>query len=223
MTRPRRALAAERIDGLAGLAKLGEQLGARARQQALQQRQRDEQAHRLAREADLFRDEVADAVPLPPSGRSQPERPAPLPEPRQRQLDERAVLDASLSDDIGIEQYLETDDALSYRRHGIEPDVVRRLRRGEWTVKGQLDLHGLRTDEAREALSAFLGRALREEWRCVRVIHGKGLGSAGREPVLKVRVPRWLVQRQEVLAFCQARPNDGGAGALVVLLRLPAR
>lgn len=223
MTRPRRALAAERIDGLADLAKLGEQLGARARQQALQQRQRDEQAHRLAREADLFRDEVADAVPLPPSGRSQPERPAPLPEPRQRQLDERAVLDASLSDDIGIEQYLETDDALSYRRHGIEPDVVRRLRRGEWTVKGQLDLHGLRTDEAREALSAFLGRALREEWRCVRVIHGKGLGSAGREPVLKVRVPRWLVQRQEVLAFCQARPNDGGAGALVVLLRLPAR
>jgi DNA-nicking Smr family endonuclease len=143
--------------------------------------------------------------------------------PRQRELDERAVLDASLSDEIGIEQYLETDEALSYRRHGIGPDVVRRLRRGEWAVKGQIDLHGLRADEAREALGAFLNRALRDEWRCVRVIHGKGLGSVGREPVLKARVPRWLVQRQEVLAFCQARPNDGGSGALIVLLRLPAR
>ncbi len=133
------------------------------------------------------------------------------------------MLDASLSDEIGIELYLETDEALSYRRHGIGPDVVRRLRRGEWAVKGQIDLHGLRTDEAREALTAFLNRALRDEWRCVRVIHGKGLGSVGREPVLKAKVPRWLVQRQEVLAFCQARPNDGGSGALIVLLRLPAR
>jgi len=223
MTRPRRPAVAERIDGLAGLGTLGEQLRARARQQAIDQRQRHEQARRLEREAGLFRDAVADATPLPPAGRVDPNRPAPPAEPRQRQLDERAVLDSSLSDDIGIEQYLETDEALSYRRHGIGPDVVRRMRRGEWAVKGQIDLHGLRSDEAREALGAFLNRALREEWRCVRVIHGKGLGSAGREPVLKVRVPRWLVQRQEVLAFCQARPNDGGAGALVVLLRLPAR
>lgn len=221
MTRATRRPGTERIDGLAGLGPLATRLNAQAREQA--ERRRHEQASRQAREANLFRDAVADAVPLPPAGRADPKRPAPASVPRQRELDERAVLDASLSDEIGIEQYLETDEALSYRRHGIGPDVVRRLRRGEWAVKGQVDLHGLRTDEAREALTAFLNRALRDEWRCVRVIHGKGLGSVGREPVLKAKVPRWLVQRQEVLAFCQARPNDGGSGALIVLLRLPAR
>ena len=223
MSRARRTAALERLDGLAALSTLGEQLRARAAARALDERSRREQAHRLAREADLFRDEVADAVPLAPSGRADPKRPPPPAEPRQRALDERAVLDASLSDEIGLEQYLETDEALSYRRHGIGADIVRRLRRGEWTVKGQIDLHGLRADDAREALTAFLNRALRDDWRCVRVIHGKGLGSAGREPVLKAKVPRWLVQRQEVLAFCQARPNDGGAGALIVLLRMPQR
>jgi len=223
MSRARRRPGSERIDGLAALGPLATQLKAQAREQVEAERRQREQANRLAREANLFREAVADAVPLPPAGRADPNRPAPASVPRQRQLDERAVLVASLSDEIGIEQYLETDEALSYRRHGIGPDVVRRLRRGEWTVKGQIDLHGLRADEAREALTAFLNCALRDEWRCVRVIHGKGLGSVGREPVLKAKVPRWLVQRQEVLAFCQARPNDGGSGALIVLLRLPAR
>ena len=143
-----------------------------------------------------------------------------MPAPRQRELDDRAVLDESMSDEIDIERLLDTDEALSYQRSGIGPDVVRRLRRGEWTVQRQIDLHGLRVDEAREALAAFLALAVRDQQRCVRVIHGKGLGSIGREPVLKNKVPRWLVQRQEVLAFCQARPNDGGAGALIVLLRV---
>lgn len=223
MTRARRSAPVERLQGLAELGALGERLRALARQRAIEQRELRERMLRQAREANLFRDEVADAVPLAPTGRVDPQRAPPPPAPRQRELDERAVLESSLSDEIGIEQYLETDEALSYRRHGIGPDVVRRLRRGEWAVKAQIDLHGLRVDEAREALAAFLNRALREERRCVRVIHGKGLGSAGREPVLKAKVPRWLVQRQEVLAFCQARPNDGGAGALIVLLRLPAR
>lgn len=223
MSRARRAAPAEPLQGLQALGALAERLRASARSQALDEQARERLARQRTHEADLFRGAIADAVPLAPSGRVDPHRPAPPPAPRQRELDERAVLAASLSDDIGIEQYLETDEALSYRRHGIGPDVVRRLRRGEWTVKGQIDLHGLRTDEARAALATFLNRALREEWRCVRIIHGKGLGSIGREPVLKVRVPRWLVQRQDVLAFCQARPNDGGAGALVVLLRLPAR
>lgn len=223
MTRARRPAPVERLQGFEELGALGERLRALARQRAIEQRELRERMLKQAREANLFRDEVADAVPLAPTGRVDPQRAPPPPAPRQRELDERAVLESSLSDEIGIEQYLETDEALSYRRHGVGPDVVRRLRRGEWAVKGQIDLHGLRVDEAREALAAFLNRALREERRCVRVIHGKGLGSAGREPVLKARVPRWLAQRREVLAFCQARPNDGGAGALVVLLSLPAR
>lgn len=223
MTKRRGAPTATRLDGLAALEPLGERLRDQARQRALEEQRERERAHTTARAAHLFRDAVADAVPLAPTGRVVPERVPPPAIPRQRELDEQAALAASLSDEIGIEQFLETDDALSYRRDGIGAEIVRRLRRGEWSVNGQLDLHGLRSDEARAALVAFLDRARRESWRCVRVIHGKGLGSAGREPVLKARVPRWLVQRQDVLAFCQARPNDGGSGALIVLLALPAR
>ena len=80
-------------------------------------------------------------------------------------------------------------------------------------------MHGLRSDEAREALGQFIRDAVRQGWRCLRVVHGKGLGSPGREPVLKAKVQRWLVQKSEVLAFVQAKPAEGGAGALVVLLR----
>lgn len=223
MRRAQRGAPRQRLAGLQALDALGERLRAQARERAPGREQGREPAREQAREADLFREAIAGAVPLAPDGRIDTHRPAPPASPRQRELDEHAVLEALLCDEIGVEQFLETDETLSYRRPGIGPDVVRRLRRGQWTINGQIDLHGLRSHEAREALSGFLARALREEWRCVRVIHGKGLGSAGREPVLKARVPRWLAQRREVLAFCQARPNDGGAGALVVLLRLPAR
>ena len=180
-----------------------------------------EQAARAAREASLFRTEIADATPLAPHGRIVPDRERPPPQPRQREQDDREVLELSLSDEIDIERFLDTDDSLSWRREGIGPDVVRRLRRGEWTVRSQIDLHGLRVDQARAALVEFLSDAVRSEWRCLRIIHGKGLGSPSREPVLKGKVKKWLAQRAEVLAFCQARPNDGGSGALIVLLQAP--
>jgi DNA-nicking Smr family endonuclease len=141
------------------------------------------------------------------------------PTPRQRQLDEQAVMREALSDDFDVETLLHTDEALSYRRPGLGPDVVRKLREGQWSIQRQIDLHGLRTDEAREALGQFVRETHQLGLRCVRVVHGKGLGSPGRTPVLKGRVLRWLVQKNEVLAFVQARPADGGAGALVVLLK----
>ena len=93
------------------------------------------------------------------------------------------------------------------------------LRRGVWAIQAQLDLHGLRRDEARERLAGFLRESGRAGLRCVRVIHGKGNGSPGREPVLKGKVRSWLVQKSEVIAFAQARAQDGGHGALLVLLR----
>ena len=101
--------------------------------------------------------------------------------------------------------------------------MTARLRRGHWAVQGQIDLHGLRVDEAREALGAFVRDAVRAGLRCVRVVHGKGLGSPGRAPVLKAKVHGWLIQKKEVLAFVQAKPLEGGAGALLVLLAQPAR
>jgi DNA-nicking Smr family endonuclease len=123
-----------------------------------------------------------------------------------------------LSDDIDIELLLQTDESLSWKRDELSHQIIPKLRRGHWSVKAHLDLHGMRVDEAREALVAFLSDALKREIRCVRIVHGKGLGSINKEPILKNKVLRWLVQREEVLAFCQARPNDGGSGALIVLL-----
>lgn len=178
----------------------------------------NKQAIERARERQLLDDAFDGVTPLRTPDRiaHQPARPDPT--PRQREQDEQAALRASLSDDIGIEQYLETDEELSYRADGIGPEVVPRLRRGTWRISAQLDLHGLRRDEARETLVSFLDDCRRHNHRCVRVIHGKGLGSVNREPVLKGKVRKWLVQRADVLAFCQARPNDGGSGALLVLL-----
>ena len=136
----------------------------------------------------------------------------------QHQLDEMAVMREAISDEFDVETLLDTDDALSFRRPGMGPDVTRKLRRGGWSIQGQLDLHGLRQDDARESLSQFIKDAHKTGWRCVRVVHGKGLSSPGKTPVLKGKVQSWLIQKNEVLAFVQARPAQGGAGALVVLL-----
>ena len=158
-------------------------------------------------------------MPLRHAVRAAVERPRPHPLPRQREKDEAAVLHEAISDEFDVETLLDTDDALSFRRHDIGPEVVRKLRRGAWAIQAQIDLHGLRRDQAREQLAAFLREADRHGLRCVRVVHGKGNGSPGKEPVLKSKVKSWLVQKREVIAFTQARASDGGHGALVVLLR----
>ncbi len=114
---------------------------------------------------------------------------------------------------------IESGEELLYLRPGQRTDTLQKLRKGQWVVTRQLDLHGLNTDEARSAVGEFVHRCVHEDQRCVRIIHGKGLGSKNREPVLKNKLRNWLVQRDEVLGFCQARPVDGGAGAVIVLLR----
>jgi DNA-nicking Smr family endonuclease len=144
--------------------------------------------------------------------------PRPAPEPRQTALDEQAALREAMSDEVDIDTLLLTDDGLSYRRPGVNADVVTRLRRGQWTITAELDLHGLRREEARDTLAAFVRDAARKGTRCLRVVHGKGHGSPGRQPVLKNKVQRWLAQCSEVLAFTQAPGPEGGAGALLVLL-----
>jgi len=146
--------------------------------------------------------------------------PMPAPPLAQQQIrDDLNVLRESLSDDFDVSTLLDTDDELSYRSQGIGTDVTQKLRKGHWSLQGQIDLHGLRSDEAREALGQFIRDASKRGWRCVRVVHGKGLGSPGKTPVLKSKVQRWLVQKTEVLAFVQAKGSEGGAGALVVLLK----
>ena len=173
---------------------------------------------RAEAERNLFTRAVGKVAPIANQERvwSPPQRPTPR--PLQQDLDDEAVMHESMSDEFDISTLLDADDQLSFRRPGIGTDVTRKLRKGEWSIQGQIDLHGLRSDEARNAMGQFIRDAKRRGWRCVRVVHGKGLGSPGKEPVLKSKVQRWLVQKKEVLAFVQAKPSDGGGGALVVLL-----
>ena len=175
-------------------------------------------AKKAQAEQNLFARAIGPAQPLRAHGRVV-HAPAPTPpHPLQRQRDEQAVLREAISDEFDASTLLQVDEHLSFRRPGIGTDVTAKLRRGHWAVQGQIDLHGLRTDEAREALGHFLRDAQRSGLRCVRVVHGKGLGSPGKAPVLKAKVHGWLVQKKEVLAFVQAKPLEGGAGALLVLL-----
>lgn len=146
---------------------------------------------------------------------------APTPPPRPQQFinDERAALHESLHGQIGLQDRLEGGDEANYLRQGLATNVLRDLRRGRWVIQSELDLHGLNRDEARHQLAGFLAECLHHGQRCVRVIHGKGHGSPQKLSILRQLVRGWLAQRQEVLAYCQARPHDGGEGALIVLLR----
>jgi DNA-nicking Smr family endonuclease len=176
-------------------------------------------AARLAAEKNLFINAAGAVKSLPDKGTLLLKKKLPLPEPKQQKLDDEAVLREAISDEFDVSTLLDTDEHLSFRRPGIGTDVTRKLRRGDWSIQRQLDLHGLRSDGARELLSQFIRDAHKQGIRCVRVVHGKGLGSPGKAPVLKNKVHSWLVQKKEVLAFVQAKPADGGAGALVVLLQ----
>lgn len=208
-----------KVRSLADLQPLRQLMRERAAAAAAREQAERERREREVRERRQFELAVGPVRTLREAGRVLHPRPGASTLPLQRQRDEEAVMREALSDEFDVETLLHTDDRLSFLRPGLGPDVLVRLRAGRWSIQRQIDLHGLRTDEAREALGRFLRECHQQGLRCVRVVHGKGLGSPGRTPVLKDRVPRWLVQKSEVLAFAQARPVDGGAGALLVLLR----
>ena len=170
-----------------------------------------------------FRAAVADAKPLPASGRVDLGGPLPLPRPRQFLADERAALHESLHGRIELQDRLEGGDEASYLRTSLAQSVLHDVRRGRWVVQDEIDLHGLNRDEARQLLAAFLAESLHWGKRCVRIVHGKGLRSPQKISILRQLVRGWLMQRDEVLAYCQAKPQDGGEGALLVLLRSPKK
>ena len=170
-------------------------------------------------EAGLFRAAVEDVRPLPDSGRILLRPDPPTPTPQHLLRDERQALLDSLSDDYLPAHELESGEELLYLRTGHAPDILSKLRRGHWVIQAQLDLHGMVASEARLRVAEFLHHCKKHGLRCVRIIHGKGLGSRNREPVLKNRLRNWLMQRDEVIAYCQARKVDGGSGAVVVLLK----
>lgn len=171
----------------------------------------------------LFRDSLSGVIPITPHGRIVPCPAHPPPIPLSRLRDEREVIHESMHDPIRWDEATENGDELSFVRPGLSRQLLRRLRRGEWVSQAELDLHGLTRIDAKLELVNFLFECKRRGIRCIRIIHGKGLGSRNREPVLKIHVRHWLMQREEILAFVQARPVDGGGGAVMVLLKSGTR
>lgn len=165
----------------------------------------------------------ADVRPLPPTTRARIERPRPAPIPAQRLADEREALLASKFGTAPDPQTWEIGQELeagqTFVRPGLGTDVLTKLRRGHWTLQGELDLHGHTSEEAHDRLADFLYEARQRGFRCVRVIHGKGLTSPNREPVLKAKVRKWLCHWDDVLAYSEAPRHAGGGGAVLILLR----
>ena len=210
----------------ADLKSLRDRLKEEERLRAIEQAEREKQ-ERIARERAVeFRGAMEGVTRMPESNRyvHRPVQEALLragPPKRQlsREEDDALVLQESLSDLFDVDGLLDDDPTLSYAREGVGPDVVKKLRKRHWPVQDELDLHGMTRDIARGQLGDFLRRSTRRGVRCVRIIHGVGYGSPGGEPVLRSVVHSWLVQKEEVVAFCVANRTDGGNGALIVLLK----
>ncbi len=168
----------------------------------------------------LFRDRMRDVAPLAETGRIEPN--VVLPARRISLRSKEAVLlkPDGLSDSMASLQGGYDPETGVFVRSGLKKEVLRRLRRGYWGVQAELDLHGLTRDAARTSLVRFLEYCGHRHIRCVRIVHGKGINSPEGLGVLRQLLPTWLAQRDAVLAFCPALPSDGGAGAVVVLLKL---
>ena len=165
----------------------------------------------------------ADVHKLPPARRAATSAPRPAPIPRQRIADDADALATSKFGAKPAHEFWEIgqehEAGQTFVRRGVGIDVLRKLRRGQWSVQGDIDLHGHTIDQAHDALADFLDDARAHGYRCVRVVHGKGLTSPNKEPVLKGRGRRWLSQWDDVLAYCEAPEHAGGGGAVIVLLR----
>jgi DNA-nicking Smr family endonuclease len=166
-----------------------------------------------------FRSAVDGAMPLRKPDRISFAPLKPSPRPRQRELDEAAVIIESLHAPFETDDWLDIGDADSFLRPGLPRNVLRDLRRGRWSIQSHIDLHGMNRHEAHEAVALFLALAQRSEKRCLRIVHGRGHGSPDRQGVLRQLVKGWLSRRKDVLAFCHAPPRDGGDGVLWVLTR----
>ncbi|HEX7560107.1 MAG TPA: Smr/MutS family protein [Usitatibacter sp.] len=172
--------------------------------------------HEAREESEIFREAVGKVEPVRSAHRVEPFRVLPRPTPTKRREDEHAVLEELAH--LAFDDDAEVEDDASYLRPGLPREILRKLRRTHWVIQDHLDLHGLTGIEASLETAAFLAACVRRGLRCVRIVHGKGLRSVGREPVLKRRIRKLLSRREEVLAFAEPRAVQGGGGAVVVLL-----
>lgn len=167
-------------------------------------------------DAELFRQALDGVVPLTPPNRIPPSAPTRHPTIQNSTASTQPIADTLSDHGAGDELLTE------FMRSGISRMSLRKLRRGHWPIQDSLDLHGLSSDAARKLLLEFLHHATQHGLRCVCVIHGKGWHTGGGEGILKIRTRHWLTQCAQVLAFCEAPPNEGGGGAVKVLLKTSA-
>ncbi|MFQ5469020.1 MAG: Smr/MutS family protein [Gammaproteobacteria bacterium] len=165
----------------------------------------------------LFRNEVKGVRKLK-SDKVTHQKPPPRPIPKQRIRDEASAYKDTLSDQMDFAE-IETGDELLFSRSGLQNTLLRKLRRGQFSIQAELDLHGMTVNIAKQELLSFLANCKKNHYRCVRIIHGKGLGSPNQLPKIKNSINRWLRQIDDVLAFSSARPADGGTGAVYVLIK----
>jgi len=168
-------------------------------------------------DAALFRDAVGDVKPVS-NDRRAPDPPKKRPIARSAQRDDKAVME-ELLDDFSENELLETGEHLAWSAPGLQKSVLRKLKSGKFAIQAELDLHGHTRQEAKRELQQFIHACRERDYRCMRIIHGRGRKTADREPVLKRAIDGWLRQPRQVLAFCSAPDNDGGTGAVYVLLR----
>ena len=175
-------------------------------------------------DAAFFRDQMRDVAPVRSANRVEPWRSPREPVAAKRHADDQAVLAelAKLARGAAAEgaDEAEIEEDTAFLRPGLPRDILRKLRRTHWAIQADLDLHGLSSEQAAIATAQFLTACRRRGLRCVRIVHGKGLRSRGREPILKRLVRRMLMRRDEVLAFVEPRAHQGGSGAVVVLLHV---
>ena len=182
---------------------------------------------RAASDDDLWASATSGVERLEPGpGRAGPPPPAPPPAAFWHpDLDAIRALEALVSGDAPFD-LADTDEFIEGRVPGLDVGIVRRLRRGEFAVQGHIDLHGMTREEAKSAVDAFLKKERSAGKRCVLLVHGRGLHSKDQVPILKDALKHWLATARfgrHVLAFATARPVDGGAGAIYVLLRRAGR
>ena len=168
-------------------------------------------------DVELFRNAVSGAKPLQSEERAEKAARKPKPRARFSRADEQAALQESLAADVDDTES-HSGDSLRFHRPHVGKRTMRKLARGSFSVQAEIDLHGMTVSEAKPRLAEFIETCAREGKRCVRVVHGKGLGSGHRGPVLKQKVNRWLRQWDPVIAFVSTRQVDGGTGAIYVLL-----
>ena len=172
-------------------------------------------------EENIFREAVKNVKPLKIKSKTIEivnNKPKPKPIAKKTLEDEREVLIDSLSDDYIYEDG-ELEDGLLFIRSGHSPDIIKKLKKGYWVIQGSIDLHGMVSQEAKSYIVDYIQECKKRHIRCIRIIHGKGIGSKNKEPVLRNKVKNWLAQKDEGIAYAQAPKHDGGSGAVVVLLK----